>query len=121
MKRILSIVGILFCFFDATASHVKGGEITWECLGASAGANAGKYMVRMNTSSVNFESDARELPSTGYTIALRSHFKAAAMAARELLEVGSASERRRRCSRRTWVNEAPFRRFVSGDITSISL
>ena len=29
------------------ASHLKGGEITWQCLGATAGANSGKYIFQL--------------------------------------------------------------------------
>ena len=47
MKRILLIILILSSCLKVEASHIKGGEITWQCLGASAGVNAGKYIFQL--------------------------------------------------------------------------
>jgi hypothetical protein len=44
MKPILTLAAILIVSINAHATHLMGGEITWECLGTSAGGNAGKYI-----------------------------------------------------------------------------
>jgi hypothetical protein len=40
MKKLLILSLFLFFVSDLSASHLMGGEITWEC--ATSGANAGK-------------------------------------------------------------------------------
>ena len=47
MKRILPLLLIILSSCQAFASHIKGGEITWKCLGASGGVNAGKYVFQL--------------------------------------------------------------------------
>jgi hypothetical protein len=43
MKKLLAIVMILFAFSNnSNASHLMGGEITWECI--KTGSDAGKYI-----------------------------------------------------------------------------
>ena len=44
MKRILTIIFIFLLGNNLSASHLMGGEITWEC--ATSGANAGKVKFR---------------------------------------------------------------------------
>lgn len=47
LKLILFVVLICSTVLSVKASHIKGGEITWQCLGASSGANAGKYVFQL--------------------------------------------------------------------------
>ena len=45
MKKLLLLSLLLFFGNDLSASHLMGGEITWEC--AKTGANAGKVKFRV--------------------------------------------------------------------------
>ena len=47
MRRVypLFFVFALFLMQPARASHIMGGEITWECI--SSGPNAGKYVIHL--------------------------------------------------------------------------
>ena len=47
MKRILTILLLFLSLNQVEASHIKGGEITWQCLGSTAGVNAGKYVFQL--------------------------------------------------------------------------
>ena len=44
MKKLLVLALLLFFGNDLSASHLMGGEITWQC--AKSGANAGKVKFR---------------------------------------------------------------------------
>ena len=42
MKKLMFCLVLLFAFTNAKATHLMGGEITWECI--KAGPNTGKYI-----------------------------------------------------------------------------
>jgi len=45
MKKIILSLVMLFAFVNASATHLLGGEITWQCL--KSGVNQGKYVFTM--------------------------------------------------------------------------
>ncbi len=45
MKKIILLLVVLFTFSNANASHLLGGEITWQCL--KSGPNQGEYIFTM--------------------------------------------------------------------------
>ena len=47
MKRILVLSLILISFFNANATHVMGGDITWECIKDPTNPDVGKYIFKM--------------------------------------------------------------------------
>ena len=47
MKRIFFILLIVFLGFSVKASHLMGGEITWECIKDPASPNLGQYIFTM--------------------------------------------------------------------------
>ena len=47
MKRLLVLLVLLFVFVNAKATHLMGGEITWECVKDSASPDLGKYIFYM--------------------------------------------------------------------------
>ena len=42
MKKIVGLILLVFLSFGVRASHIMGGEITWECL--KTGVNTGSYI-----------------------------------------------------------------------------
>ena len=47
MKRVLVLSLILISFFNANATHIMGGEITWECIKDPTNPDVGKYIFKM--------------------------------------------------------------------------
>ncbi|MBT3621505.1 MAG: hypothetical protein HN535_01965, partial [Flavobacteriales bacterium] len=47
MKKITLIVVVLFTFFNASATHIMGGEITWVCIKDPTSPDIGKYIFKM--------------------------------------------------------------------------
>ncbi|MEE2931623.1 MAG: gliding motility-associated C-terminal domain-containing protein [Bacteroidota bacterium] len=47
MKRIFSILLLIFFSFSVQGSHLMGGEITWECIKDPASPNIGQYIFTM--------------------------------------------------------------------------
>ena len=47
MKKIILIVVVLFTFFNASATHIMGGEITWVCIKDPTSPDIGKYIFKM--------------------------------------------------------------------------
>ena len=45
MKKIILLLAVLLAFSNANASHLLGGEITWQCL--TSGPNQGEYIFTM--------------------------------------------------------------------------
>jgi len=45
MKKIILLLTVLFTFSNANASHLLGGEITWQCI--KSGPNQGEYIFTM--------------------------------------------------------------------------
>ncbi|MDA0890015.1 MAG: hypothetical protein O3A52_02545, partial [Bacteroidetes bacterium] len=47
MKKLLFILILLCVFVNANATHIMGGEITWECIKDPSDPNVGKYIFKM--------------------------------------------------------------------------
>ncbi|MBC8474146.1 MAG: hypothetical protein H8D60_00165, partial [Cryomorphaceae bacterium] len=47
MKKLLFLLILLCVFVNANATHIMGGEITWECIKDPADPNVGKYIFKM--------------------------------------------------------------------------
>ncbi len=47
MKRLLLFSIIIFSFFQSNATHLMGGEITWQCIKDPASPNVGQYIFTM--------------------------------------------------------------------------
>ena len=45
MKKILVLLLAVLSFFQMQATHLMGGEITWECI--KVGPDAGKYIFKL--------------------------------------------------------------------------
>ena len=45
MRRIILLVVVFLTFFTANATHMMGGEITWECI--KSGPTQGMYIFTM--------------------------------------------------------------------------
>ena len=44
MKKLLFLLILLSVFVNANATHIMGGEITWECIKDPSDPNVGKYI-----------------------------------------------------------------------------
>ena len=47
VRRVILLVVIFFTSFTAHATHIMGGEITWECIKDPSSPDVGKYIFRM--------------------------------------------------------------------------
>ena len=47
MKRLLLVLSLISCFLAVEARHLIGGEITYRCLGSSAGGVKYKFTMRI--------------------------------------------------------------------------
>ncbi len=47
MKKIILLIVVLFAFVNTHATHIMGGEITWECIKDPNNPDVGKYIFRM--------------------------------------------------------------------------
>lgn len=47
MKKYLALIITLFCFIQAFANHISGGELFYEYLGAGASGNSSRYKITM--------------------------------------------------------------------------
>ena len=47
MKKLLFILVSLFVFIEVNATHIMGGEITWECIKDPTDPNVGDYIFTM--------------------------------------------------------------------------
>ena len=47
MKKLILLVVLFFTFFIAEATHIMGGEITWECIKDPANPDVGMYIFKM--------------------------------------------------------------------------
>ena len=47
MKKLILLVVIFFTFFNAEATHIMGGEITWECIKDPTNPDVGMYIFKM--------------------------------------------------------------------------
>ena len=47
MKRVLVLLVALLSFYNLCATHIMGGEITWECISDPTDPNVGQYIFKM--------------------------------------------------------------------------
>ncbi|MBT5274032.1 MAG: hypothetical protein HOL74_04325, partial [Flavobacteriales bacterium] len=47
MKKLIFFFALILTFFNANATHIMGGEITWECIKDPADPNVGLYIFKM--------------------------------------------------------------------------
>ena len=65
MKRIILLVVAFLTFFTANATHIMGGEITWECIKDPLNPNVGQYIFTLK---VYRDCEGASLQSTPQTI-----------------------------------------------------
>ena len=68
MKKILVLLLAIFSFFQMQATHLMGGEITWECI--KAGPDAGKYIFKLK---LYRDCDGVSLSQFAQTITVHDH------------------------------------------------
>ena len=47
MKKLLLLILVLFTVVNVKATHIMGGEITWECIKDPGNPDVGKYIFTM--------------------------------------------------------------------------
>jgi len=47
MKKLIFFFALILTFFNANATHIMGGEITWECIKDPTDPNVGLYIFKM--------------------------------------------------------------------------
>ena len=47
MKKLLVVILVVCFFYQSNATHLMGGEITWECIKDPASPDVGKYIFTM--------------------------------------------------------------------------
>ena len=47
MRKLFICFVLLICFLDIKATHIMGGEITWECIKDPNDPDVGKYIFKM--------------------------------------------------------------------------
>ncbi|MDC0249579.1 hypothetical protein OAK24_01735, partial [Flavobacteriales bacterium] len=70
MKRILVLLIILTSFFNASATHIMGGEITWECIKDTLSPDLGKYIFHLK---VYRDCDGISLSTSNFEIEVWGH------------------------------------------------
>ena len=70
MKRILLIFLILASSLNAIATHIMGGEITWECIKDPTDPDVGKYILKMK---IYRDCDGTTLSTLSQTVEVWGH------------------------------------------------
>ena len=68
MKKILVLLLAIFSVFQMKATHLMGGEITWECI--KVGPDAGKYIFKLK---LYRDCDGTTLSTFAQTIFVHDH------------------------------------------------
>ena len=70
MKKIILILIVLFSFVNTHATHIMGGEITWECIKDPSNPDVGKYIFKMK---VYYDCDGTSGSAFAQTIDVWGH------------------------------------------------
>ena len=70
MRRVLLLLVIIFSSFNATATHLMGGEITWTCIKDPSSPDVGKYIFRMK---LYRDCDGTTLSTISYPLDIWNH------------------------------------------------
>ena len=70
MKKIVGLILLVFLSFGVHASHIMGGEITWECIKDPLDPDVGKYIFTMK---LYRDCDGISLPTTNQTLNVWNH------------------------------------------------
>ena len=70
MKKILSLFCLIFMTLNIKATHIMGGEITWECIKDPLSPDVGKYIFTMK---LYRDCDGITLPTTQQTLNVWNH------------------------------------------------
>ena len=70
MKKIVGLILLVFLSFGVRASHIMGGEITWQCIKDPLNPDVGKYIFTMK---LYRDCDGISLPTTNQTLNVWNH------------------------------------------------